>query len=143
MMLENGGSRLFIQTTEPLQYTISDKGLKVTVSFDNAKVYLSNNRNPLVTSYFNTPLQRAYLKKRNKQLDLILELKVSTSPKISSESDSDGYRYLFVDFAPGDYPIDTSPVNPSFFGTGRAPAEQDAADLSPSDTPNSIEKNTP
>ena len=105
MPLENGGSRLFIQATESLHYSISDKGLRVTLTFKNAKVHLSNNRNPLVTTHFNTPLKRAYLKRHKKSTELVLELKVNTTPEISQMTDADGYQYLFVDFAPGNYPL--------------------------------------
>lgn len=119
MPLQNGGSRLFIQATESLQYTIRDKGLVVTLSFKSAKVHLSNNRNPLVTTHFNTPLKRAYLKRHKKQTDLVLELKVNTTPEISQMTDADGYQYLFVDFAPGEYPIiETGRPQSSFSGVG-------------------------
>lgn len=131
MPLQNGGSRLFIQATEPLQYTIRDKGLTVTLSFKNAKVHLSNNRNPLVTTHFNTPLKRAYLKRHKKQSDLILELKVNATPEISQMTDADGYQYLFVDFAPGEYPIVEIGRSQSSYGGGG----QEWADEAPSEAP--------
>jgi hypothetical protein len=120
ILLENGGSRLFLQATEPLRYSIQDKGTRVTLSIKNAKVFLSNNRNPLVTTHFNTPIKRAYLKKHKKDVRLVLELKVNTTPEISQMTDADGYHYLFVDFAPGNYPIiDTAAKSSSFAAVGK------------------------
>ena len=123
MPLENGGSRLFLQSTEILDYAINDSGKQVVLTFKNAKVYLSNNRNPLVTTHFNTPLKRAYLKKKKKSIELVLELKVAATPEISQMTDADGYRYLFVDFAPGNYPVAEDTGNPSFFGVGSPQAD--------------------
>ncbi len=115
ILLENGASRLFLQATESLRYSIKDKGTLVTLTIKDAKVFLTNNRNPLVTTHFNTPLKRAYLKKHKKTVQLVLELKVNTTPEIKQTTDEDGYNYLFVDFAPGNYPIiDTTPKLPSF-----------------------------
>lgn len=122
VLREDGGSRLFVQTTQPLQYSVSDNGLTVTLSLKKTKVYLSNNQNPLVTSYFNTPLKRAYFKKGKKETLLVLELKVKATPNISSITDNDGYHYMFVDFSPGDYPVDSDPLVPSFIGVGGAHA---------------------
>ena len=118
MLLENGGTRLFLQATENLSYQIKDSGKQVVLIFKNAKVHLSNNRNPLVTTHFNTPLKRAYLKKKKKSIELVLELKVAVTPEISQLTDADGYRYLFVDFAPGNYPVVEYSGNPSFSGVG-------------------------
>jgi len=122
-MMPDGSSRLFIQTTVKVKYKLVKKNKQIQIKLKNAKVYLSNNRNPLVTTHFNTPLNRAYLKKqRKKSVDLIMKLRKKTSPKISQTVDSDGFYYLFIDFPKGDYKVEkteeTSSGNLSFSGHG-------------------------
>ncbi len=115
MLMEDGGSRIFVQATESLKYIIKDKGTVIILSLRNAKVHLTNNRNPLVTTHFNTPLKRAYIKKRKKEIQLVMELKVSINPQISRMTDNDGYHYMFIDFPPGEYPIaDSGSQRPTF-----------------------------
>ena len=65
-MLPSGGSRIFIQTTSRLDYNRKDKKRTLVLHFDDASVFLDNNRNPLVTIHFNTPVRSAFLKKRRK-----------------------------------------------------------------------------
>ncbi|MBN2343626.1 MAG: hypothetical protein JXX29_19365 [Deltaproteobacteria bacterium] len=103
-MTADGGSRIFIQTTAPLEYKQKTSKKKIVLTFKDTKVHLSNNQNPLVTLHFNTPLRKAYLKKYKKKTELILELKTKTTPAISQSTDADGYSYLFIDFPPGQYP---------------------------------------
>jgi hypothetical protein len=118
-MRPDGGSRVFLQTTVALLFDIDEKKKRVTLRFNEARVHLSNNRNPLVTTHFNTPMSRVYLKKRRKTLDLILELKVDATPEISQMTDQDGYHYLFVDFPPGTYPKSEGPTaRPSYQQAG-------------------------
>ncbi len=104
IMREDGGSRLFLQTTVTVDYKIEKKKKRYIVKLKDANVYLSNNRNPLVTTHFNTPVNRAYLKKRRKAIELVIELRVKQSPEITQSVDQDGYHYLFIDFNPGNYP---------------------------------------
>ncbi len=104
-MLDNGGSRIFLQTTAALTYQVVKKKRGVTLKFAEVKVFLSNNRNPLITTHFNTPLRRAYLKRRHKSVELVMELKVAVEPAISQTVDKDGYHYMFIDFPAGRYPV--------------------------------------
>ncbi len=123
-MQPDGGSRVFLQTTGPLTYSVNEKKRRVVIKLGKVDVFLSNNRNPLVTKHFNTPLNRAYLKKRRKGLELILELKIKASPNIVQTTVQDGYNYLFVDFAPGNYPKAEGPgTRPAYSGYGASGTE--------------------
>ena len=104
-MTENGGSRLFVQTTGELDYKLEENARAIRLVLKNTKIFLSNNRNPLVTDYFNTPVSRARLKRVGKNAVLIIDLKVEAAAKVSQSVDADGYHYLFVEFAPGEYPV--------------------------------------
>jgi hypothetical protein len=106
----DGGTRLFLQTTHELDYKVQQKkDGTIVIDLNKTRVYLGNNRNPLVTTHFNTPLRRAYLKQRRSASTLVLEMKVTATPAISQITNADGFSYLFVDFPPGDYPVE----NPS------------------------------
>jgi hypothetical protein len=119
IMLPDGSSRIFLQTTRPIDYKRSDKKRRTTLRLANAEVFLRNNRNPLVTIHFNTPVRRAYLKRMKGVVDLIIEMKVAASASIAQFADQDGYHYLFVDFPAGQYPIGGQFGNrPSFSGYG-------------------------
>ncbi len=119
MMRITGGSRIFIQTTVALDYGLQEKKKKLVLKLRDAKVFLSNNRNPLVTTHFNTPVKRAYIKKRKKRSELVVELKVESSPQITQMVDQDGYHYLFIDFPEGTYPTATGSARPSYGGYGK------------------------
>lgn len=98
MMLPGGGSRVFLQTTDALKYKVTESPEKIVVRIDRAKIFLSNNKNPLVTTYFDTPLRRTDLRAQGRNVELTLFLKVPAVPVIRQVSDEDGYNYLFIDF---------------------------------------------
>lgn len=102
-MTPSGGSQVFLQTTGRVEPTLKSHKNQLEISIKRAKVFLSNNQNPLITTHFNTPLKRAYIKKRGTGLELILELKEKATPKMRQEKDPDGYHYLFLDFPAGQY----------------------------------------
>ncbi|MBW2277293.1 MAG: hypothetical protein JRF63_07365 [Deltaproteobacteria bacterium] len=104
IMLPDGSSRVFLQTTKPLEYKRADKKNRVTLKLKGAEVFLKNNRNPLVTIHFNTPVRRGYLTSRGGAVEFVLEMKVSATASIAQFADQDGYHYLFVDFPAGQYP---------------------------------------
>lgn len=107
-MLPDGTSQLFLQTTSSLTYSLKQSGNTFIIELGKVSVYLGNNRNPLVTTYFNTPLKRAYLKTKKKKLSLVLEMKNGVQPELLQRSHQDGYSYLFVKF-----PAWTNPSTPS------------------------------
>jgi hypothetical protein len=101
----DGGSRVFLQTTVSVEYRLTEKNNRISLELKDAHIFLSNNRNPLVTTHFNTPLMRAYLKEQKEVTELVLDLKLKQSPIITQTVDKDGYHYMFIDFPPGQYPI--------------------------------------
>ncbi|MCK9459353.1 MAG: hypothetical protein M0R80_06910, partial [Proteobacteria bacterium] len=103
LMRPDGGSRLFLQTTKELAFEKITKKNRVQLQFKETRVHLDNNRNPLVTVNFNTPLRTAYLKRHAKRVDLVMELKTPAEIVVTQHVDPDGYCYLFVDFPPGQY----------------------------------------
>jgi len=119
IMLPDGSSRVFLQTTRPVEYKRSASKHKTTLTLRDADVFLKNNRNPLVTIHFNTPVRRAYLKPHKGAVDFVLEMKVAATASITQFGDQDGYHYLFVDFPAGSYPTGGQfGDRPSFSGFG-------------------------
>jgi hypothetical protein len=88
-----------------VEYRLTEKNNRISLELKDAHIFLSNNRNPLVTTHFNTPLMRAYLKEQKEVTELVLDLKLKQSPIITQTVDKDGYHYMFIDFPPGQYPI--------------------------------------
>jgi len=103
LMRPDSGSRVFIQTTKALAYEKTVKKKTVRLEFKDTKVFLNNNRNPLVTVNFNTPLKTAYLERHKKSVELVMTLKVESDVVITQATDADGYCYLFVDFPVGTF----------------------------------------
>jgi hypothetical protein len=134
-MLENGASRIFVQTTSAIEYEIVKKKNTLVLKLKDSQVFLTNNRNPLVTVNFNTPIERAYLKVRKKKVELVLELKVPSEPTITQTVDKDGYAYVFVDFAAGQYPIEEKEARPSFAGHGSPKTDTGAESPPPAPAP--------
>ena len=57
------GSRVFIRTTEPAQFTIdTSRPNMVVVILANTRVPIRNNRRPLDTSHFDSPIRYIYPK---------------------------------------------------------------------------------
>lgn len=98
------GSRIFVQSLRPISYTRADEANRVVFVLQNTSIHLRNNRNPLVTESFNTPVGTAYLRPRGRDTLLILDMKVGSSPSISQVTEG-GYSFLFLDFPGGSYPI--------------------------------------
>ncbi len=137
MMKTDGGSRIFLQTTDPLKFTKKISGKKIVITFKKTQIYLSNNKNPLVTKNFNTPLLRASLKKHRKHAQLILQLKQKTDINIMQVSIEDGYNYIFIDFPAGQYSTNFNTQNPSFSGGGQSNSNQNTSgQTQDNETPN-------
>lgn len=102
--MTSSGSRIFIQSTHPVSYVREDDTNRVVLVLNKTRIHLRNNRNPLVTEHFNTPVARAYLRHRRRDTLLILEMKVNSSPSIRQMSEGN-YHFLMLEFPSGNYPI--------------------------------------
>ncbi len=134
-MLSNGASQIFLQTTGSVKYDLVEQKMKLILKMKDASVHLSNNRNPLVTTHFNTPVRRTYLKRKKRAgVELIVEFKQPCTYQISQRFDADEYHYLFIDFAAGAYPVeDSTSSRPSYEGYGTRADESDDESPSPDD----------
>ena len=104
--LGDGSSRFFIQTTEPMSPQVTVEDNRVVVLFTNTAIHLTNSRRWLETRFFNTPVLRARLERRRRDMALVLVLRqgVRVTPRVASEAAPGGnFHYTYVDFPPGDY----------------------------------------
>lgn len=103
-MQPDGSSRVFLQSTAPLNAQAAmtnDKTL--VIDLGDASVASHNNRRPLYTSYFNTPVTSVTIKSVKKRITLELTLRAAVQPRISSEQAKSGFFFVYIDFPPGHY----------------------------------------
>ncbi|MFI5309225.1 MAG: AMIN domain-containing protein, partial [Polyangiales bacterium] len=108
-MMPDGSSRVFLQTTVPLDTQASMLPNKVVIDLGNVRI-VGTNRFALYTKFFNTPVTRVEIKQAHKRTTLELALRAPAQPRISTERAKSGYFFVYVDFPPGDYlPKGTAP----------------------------------
>ncbi|MCC7539393.1 MAG: hypothetical protein IT379_24425 [Deltaproteobacteria bacterium] len=101
--MTDAGSRVFIQLTQPVVVQEQQGVRSLTVTLRGARISVFNNRRPLVTTHFNTPVLRARLQQRRRDVLLVIELRDTVTPTITQGTGVDGYHFLFIDFPPGTY----------------------------------------
>ena len=94
------GSRVFVATTRAVtvsgpQHTPG----RYTYVLGAAYIPLSNNRRPLDTSAFETPIDRAYVRQHGRDAELVIETRSDSAPQMTQQNASgNGLSYLFFDF---------------------------------------------
>ncbi len=113
--LGDGGSRFFVQTTESVHPEVRVERNRVVVLFPRARVHVRNSARWLETQYFNTPVLRARLERRGRDMAFVLYLRAPATPRVSTvPADVDGthFHYVYIDFPPGQYaPVVSPPPN--------------------------------
>ncbi len=121
-MLADGGSRIEVDVLgrpKVMQYVTAGSLVYV---FQNAMVPLHNNQNPLVTTFFNTPVAAARLRQVGQDVQLVIDLRASATPQARIIELVPGQVLgLQVDFPPGTY-VTASPRDPA-----RGPRSQSGA----------------
>ncbi len=109
---DGGGTRLFVELTKSVQVEEKKGANQITYVLKGAHVIHHNNTRTLETVHFNTPVTRAKLVPKGKDLWLVVNLRADVTPtwKVEPEADGDGVR-LNIDFSDGAYlPKDASTV---------------------------------
>jgi hypothetical protein len=102
-MQPDGSSRVFVQITTQVDVSAALVDGKVIVDFGNVSIAGSNNRRPLVTKFFNTPVTSVEVKRANKRTTLVLTMRAPIEPRVSQEQAKSGFHFVYVDFPPGSY----------------------------------------
>jgi hypothetical protein len=110
--MESGASRFFVQTTGPVTTSLRVTGERVEVIFRNTGIHLSNSARWLETRHFNTPVLRARLERRGRDMVLVMQLRragqgaaTSGAPRISDVpgEGGTGFHFTYVDFEAGSW----------------------------------------
>lgn len=120
-MRPDGSSRVFIQSTTPLDPQPTAAAGKYAVHLPGAHVSSDTNRLPLETRFFNTPVTKVSLTVDRGGATLVLDLRANVTPTISSERGPAGYYFTYIDLPKGSYV--TSSVK-----TGAPPAPEGTTD---------------
>lgn len=131
-LLPDGRSRIYVELTR--QVSVDERRAEGTLIYviHDARVPVRNNRNALITTHFATPVARARLLSAGANIELIIDLRKSTSATQKVVAGENGGARLEIDFPAGDYP----PVPglfepPSAKGRAREPEEPQAGERSP------------
>lgn len=108
-MLPEGGSRLFVELTKPVQVDERKARGKLTYVLHGAHVAVRNNENPLVTVHFNTPVTRARLVPVGNDLHFVIDLRADATPTWKGSPGKEGSFVLTIDFPKGSYIPHASP----------------------------------
>ena len=134
-----GASRFFVETTGPVTTEVHASEGRVEIIFHETTVHLSNSRRWLETQFFETPVVRARLERRRRDMVLVMQLRASVTPTVFASTDPNGYHFTYIDFQGGHYLPDapiTVPQPPARRDeSGRAsvrPASPDSASSYPS-----------
>jgi hypothetical protein len=110
-MKPDGGSVVFLQTTAALATTFSKTPGKLIVDLGEVRVE-GNNRLPLQTSFFNTPVTRVQLKRAHKRTTLELSMRADVEARIESAQAKSGYHFVYVHLPAGSYLPAAASSNP-------------------------------
>ncbi len=129
--LGDGGSRFFVQTTQAQVPELRVEEGRVVLLFRNCGIHVRNSARWLETRFFNTPVLRARLERRRRDMALVLQMRpgVTAQPRVTTAAAPGGnFHYVYVDFSPGDYapvitpaPAQVRPA-PGQPGQGQPPA---------------------
>ena len=106
----DGASRFFVQTNQPIQVESRRTGGRFIVVLKNTRIHLRNNRNPLETRFFNTPVTRAHVERHGRDVWLVLTMRADVTPQVHSEAGPGGYHFVYVELPAGSFLPPPTPV---------------------------------
>jgi hypothetical protein len=104
--LADGSTRVFVALSKPVVYETKSAGSTFTVVLKEVRVDRRNNRNPLVTLHFNTPVTSARVVPHGRNLWLVVDLRANVTPTVtmaSGDASNEAEVVLRVGFPKGDY----------------------------------------
>ena len=100
-MMTEHGSRVFLQFTQPVQYTVTDGAKEVVVTVKGARIHKRNNGRMVNTRYFaNTPVAKVQAKQHGKDVRVTILLRRAAKADHKVEAGEQGYQFLMLDFPP-------------------------------------------
>jgi len=99
----DGASRFFLQTTAQVQVEQRNEQDRFVLVMRNTGLHLRNNRRPLETRYFNTPVRQASIERRGRDLAFVLDLRAPVTPVVSQEVAQTGYNFVYIELPAGSF----------------------------------------
>ncbi len=105
------GTRIFVQTSQPVAVQGTAGPSRLVYRLPGFVISTRNNRNPLVTAHFNTPVTSAYLRRVGRDVELVIVLRAQVEPMVSNAPGENGLQFVFFEFPSGDWlPAGPPPV---------------------------------
>ena len=104
----DGASRFFVQTNGPVRTSTSQEGDRFVITLHDTQIRLTNNARTLITRFFNTPVDEALIERRRRDVTIVLKMRRSVTPTVTSEAADSGYHFVFIEFPPGEYAVEGS-----------------------------------
>jgi hypothetical protein len=101
------GSRVFLQTTQPVPFDIDDGAVKksgkstVGVLLRGCHIFMANNRRKIDTRFFATPVSGVSARQRGRDVEVRVVLRELANAVPHSEPGPDGSQFVVLDFPPG------------------------------------------
>lgn len=108
------------------------------ILFRNTTIHLRNSGRWLETRFFNTPVVRARLERRRRDMALVLHVRPASqgvTPNVHSEAaPGGGFHYIYIDFPPGEYApvVNTLPQGSATIRPADGPPSAPAREEDPS-----------
>lgn len=112
----DGGSRLFVQLSQPVPVEERKAQGSITYVLKGASPRVWNNTNALVTVHFNTPVSRARLVPHGSDLHFIIDLRAAATPTWKMTEPEDKTATLAIEFPKGEY-LQTGVTTPAENGS--------------------------
>ena len=132
------GSRVFLQTTQPVQFDLNEGAAKksshstLAVLLRGCRIHMANNRRKIDTRFFATPVSGVSARQRGRDVEIRVVMRERAEAVPHSETGPDGTQFVVLDFPPGKASPEPSALQDlaaeAATETGAAPAAEDAAD---------------
>jgi hypothetical protein len=99
-MMTDHGSRVFLQFTQAVQYSVADGAKEVVVTVKGARIHKRNNGRMVNTRYFATPVAKVQAKQHGKDVRVSILLRKAAKAEHKLEAGEQGYQFLMLDFPP-------------------------------------------
>lgn len=112
-MLTESGSRVFLQLTQEVPYTVAHSAREIVVTLKGCRIHRRNNARPVSTRFFATPVAKVQARRHGQDTRVVIGLRqpVQTQPRV--EAGEGGYQFLMLDFPRAEEPAPASqPLEP-------------------------------
>lgn len=99
----DGGSRFFLQVSHEVELETRSAQGRFEVVLKNTRAHLRNTLRPLDTRFFSTPVDRAQVERRGRDLAVVFSLRGAITPTVSQAVGEGGFHFVYVDFPAGDW----------------------------------------